>query len=253
MASIDKLALTCRLLYDQRVLEQRKEIEMLEVKYFFRGYTYEIFNKALKDLNWMNVRCKCRGCKATGRIYFFDIVDEAAACTFGPWFDNVLHERGLVVLRKDEWGEINSNGPDDNLSDQFRIPDFSDDDCHLVESPNDELEDDVRWGLIYIGKRLWAVESINNQWIKEFERVFSGYGYHRERISSPPTPPPSPKMAPPQSQPLPITTIINQGLELQELKKQLATQGLELQELKKQLATQTLKEQHVCDDTRIRP
>ncbi len=193
----------------------------------------------------------------------FDIVDEEAACTFGPWFDNVLHERGLVVLRKDEWNEINSNGPDDNLSDQFRSPDFSDDDCHLVESPNDELkEDDVRWGLIYMGKRLWTVESINNQWIKEFERVFSD-GYHSEPLSSPPTPPPSPKMAPlpPPPQPLPITTIINQGLELQELKKQLATQGLELQALKKQLATQaaetqTLKEQYVCgdtNDTRTRP
>jgi hypothetical protein len=56
MVSIDKLALTCRLLYDQRVLEKRKEIEMLEVKYFFRGYTCEILNEALKDLNWMNVR-----------------------------------------------------------------------------------------------------------------------------------------------------------------------------------------------------
>jgi hypothetical protein len=36
MSSIDKLALTCRLLYDERVLEQRKEIERLKVKLFFR-------------------------------------------------------------------------------------------------------------------------------------------------------------------------------------------------------------------------
>jgi hypothetical protein len=50
MSSIDKLALTCRILYDERVLEQRKEIEMLEVKYFFRGYTCEILNEALKDI-----------------------------------------------------------------------------------------------------------------------------------------------------------------------------------------------------------
>jgi DNA repair exonuclease SbcCD ATPase subunit len=93
-----------------------------------------------------------------------------------------------------------------------------------------------RWGTVYIGKRLWNVESINNnQWIKQFERVF---GNPLEPLSSPPTPPPSPKMAPQPRPPLLITTVINQGLELQELKEQLATQAAELRELKKQLATE---------------
>ncbi len=32
------------------------------------------------------------------------------ACTFGQWFDKVLHERGLVVLRKDEWEEEECDG-----------------------------------------------------------------------------------------------------------------------------------------------
>ena len=142
MSSIDKLALTCRLLYDQRVLEQRKEIEMLEVKYFFRGYTYDILKKGTRELNLNNIRCKCRGCKKAGRTRFGDTVDVEAACTFGPWFDNVLHERGLVVLRKDGWDEIRSTGPYDNLNDNFQIPHFSDDDCHLVESPDDDFNPD---------------------------------------------------------------------------------------------------------------
>ena len=218
---------------------------MLEVKYFFRGYTYDVLEEAMQELNRQNIRCKCRGCKAEGRIHYLDTVDEEAACTFGPWFDNVLHERGLVVLRKDDWNEISSNGPFDNLGDKFRIPHFSDDDCHLVESPSGDFGKGglARWELIYIGKRLWKVESINNQWIKQFERVFGEH--HYEHLSSPPTPPPSPKMAslPSPPQPLPITTTINQGLELQELKKQLATQGLELQALKKQLATQAAETQ----------
>ena len=44
--------------------------------------------------------------------------------------------------------------------------------------------------------------------------------------------------------PLPI----NQGLELQELKKQLATQALELQELKQQLATHAAETQRFWYD-----
>jgi hypothetical protein len=99
---------------------------------------------------------------------------------------------------------------------------------------------------IYIGKRLWNVESIhNNQWIKQFERVF---GECKKPLSSPPTPPGSPKMAPQPPPPLPITTTINQGLELQELKKQLATQALELHTLKQQLATHAAQLEHEGDD-----
>jgi hypothetical protein len=194
MSSIDKLALTCRLLYDQRVLEQRKEIEMLEVKLFFKDYID--LDKSLKELNFQNIRCKCKGCKSAGRISFFDKVDIEAACTFGPWFDNVLHERGFVVLREDDWMDEWCEGPYDNVNENFETAPFTDDDCHLVERfscMSESHHRGERWGCICIGKRLWAVESINNQWIKQFERVFGKYNL---RLSSPPTPPPSPKMMP---------------------------------------------------------
>jgi hypothetical protein len=254
MSSIDKLSLTCRLLYDQRVLEQRKEIEKLKVKLFFRDYTWVYFQAAMKELNRENIKCKCRGCQRAGRISFLDTVDEEAACTFGPWLDNVLHERGLVVLRRrgnwmdDEYCEGPYEDENGKISDKFSFP-FAEFDCHLVETPNfDSGKKGILWGKIYIGKRLWNVESIDNPWIKQFERVF---GASDERLSSPPTPPPSPKVAPIPTQPLPITTTINQGLELQALKKQLATQDLDMQTLKEQLASQAaemqaLKEQLEC-------
>ncbi len=198
MSSIDKLALTSRLLYDQRVLEQRKEIEMLKVKLFFRDYTLDIMLEAIQRLNKENIRCKCSGCRRAGRISIFDTEDKEAVCTFGPWFDNVLHERGLIVLRKDEWEEEDCDGlyadEYNKISDEFTgaFP-FSDNDCHLVEKPNlfvhgdPDVGCDVRWGDICIGERLWNVESINNPWIRQFERVF---GAPRKRLSSPPTPPP---------------------------------------------------------------
>jgi len=246
MSSIDKLALTCRVLYDQRVLELRKEIETLKVKYFFRVYTSNFLKDAMFELNIYNIDCSCRGCKTAGRMYDCYGADEEAACTFGPWFDNVLHERGFVVLRHKDLKYDFCDGPFD-MNELFELPSFvtfdDDIDCHLFEGPMaNKGTTDVRWGEVGIGEGLWSVESINNEWIKKFERIFCE---SESPLSSPPTPPTSPKMAPQPPPPLRITTTIDQGLKLQELT---IDQGLKLQELEKQVATQaaeiqTLKEQ----------
>ena len=96
MSSIDKLALTCRVLYDQRVLEQRKEIEMLEVKYLFKRYTSYNLDHALYKLNRMHTRCKCRGCKLTKRFYAITADEEADEEAAAPEFDDThLHEAQL--------------------------------------------------------------------------------------------------------------------------------------------------------------
>ncbi len=136
---MDKLALTCRVLYDQRVLEQRKEIEMLKMKYFFKDYTQDDMSSAMETLNLCNVRCTCSGCKKAGRLnYAKHEEDKEAVCTFIPWFDKVLHERGLVVLRVAQKDQEDTAGPyADEVNkkggmyiDQFL---FSDKDCHLLE------------------------------------------------------------------------------------------------------------------------
>ena len=177
MSSIDKLALTCRILYDERVLEQRKEIEKLQVQLFFKDYTGTNCQEVLKLLN-MHVNCKCNHCKRAGRFHFDDTVDEEAACTFGPWLDNVLHERGLVVLRQDRKYE-HCDGPFDQhflyLEYEHTVP-FIDADCHLVELIDMDAahrgETICRWMKIGIGKRLWTADSIDNEWIKLFSKVF---------------------------------------------------------------------------------
>ena len=192
MSTIDKLALTCRLLYDQRLLELRREIEIIKVKLFFRDYTHTFLLQAMRQLNHANIKCKCSGCKKARRIYTFETEDKEAACTFVPWFENVLHERGLVVLRKDEWEEEDCDGPyddeNDKISEEFTgAYFFSDSDCHLVEKPDNHSDMDydpgVRWAEICVGKRLWKVESINNPQIRQFERVF---GASAQPLSSPP-------------------------------------------------------------------
>jgi hypothetical protein len=196
MSSIDKLALTSRLLYDQRVLEQRKEIEMLKVKLFFRDYTTDYLDKAMKRLNCLHTRCTCSGCKKTGRMFIGDTEDKYAECTFGPWLDNVLEEHGLVTLHMQDCEDINFTGlyNDDfgTKREDFVLKyDFCDEDFHLVETSDQYIrrgvEYHLRWENVNIGRRLWNVESIDNPWIKKFERVFGESG---KRLSSPPTPPP---------------------------------------------------------------
>ena len=181
MSSIDKLALTSRLLYDERVIEQRKEIERLKVKLFFRDYTEKVLIGIMQRLNYQHAKCKCSGCKATGRLCNGDIEDKEAACTFGPCFDKVLKEHGLVVLRKYRHDGFYVSGPyidefdtrNERFAEQFT---FSDEDCDLVEMPHNLLEkevDDARWENIIIGKRLWNAESVSNECIKQFKRVFN--------------------------------------------------------------------------------
>jgi hypothetical protein len=261
MSSIDKLALTCRVLYDQRLLEQRKEIEKLQVHLFFKDYTGANFKELFALMN-LHTSCKCNHCKRAGRFYYEFTEEEETACTFGPWLDKVLHERGFVVLRQDRIHRPGSTGPFEayflDASYEKNVP-FIDADCHLVElidmKSAQRGETICRWEKIGIGKRLWTIESIDNQWIQLFKRVFTPCIAYTIPLSSPPTPPSSPKMAPQPRPPLPITSTINQGLELQELKKQFATLAAEMQTLKEQLATLTaekLKEQleHDRDDTK---
>ena len=244
MPSIDKLALTCRFLYDERVLEQRKEIEKLQVKLFFKDYTEGNVERMIKRLN-VNTECKCTACSVLGRISHGETEDASVVCTLGRWLDNVLHERGLVVLHlsadHDKCAEHDKcAGPyEEGVINHDQIQ-FTNADCHLVEHVDMSFlyrdEPVFRWRRFSIGKRLWNVESINNQDLKQFRSVFniSLVGFLR------PMPPSSPKMAP--LPPLPITITINQGLELQALKEQLAAQAAETQALKEQL-------EHVRDDT----
>jgi hypothetical protein len=179
---IDKLALTCRLLYDQRVLEQRREIETLKLKLFFRDYTHRNLKQAMLNLNRRNTECRCSSCNKAGRMCPTASEDEETTCTFCPWFDGILQEHGLVVLRKEYWEEEFCEGPYEDEQEKISGIEFTgayfftDDDCHLKDKPYIESgynpEPSTRWEEICIGKRLWSVESIDNPIIKQFERIF---------------------------------------------------------------------------------
>ncbi len=70
MPSMDKVALTCKLLLDERVLEQRREIELMKVQLFLKDYHNGVFGQAMRHANEQCVKCNCSGCKATGRAKY---------------------------------------------------------------------------------------------------------------------------------------------------------------------------------------
>ena len=192
MASLDKLALTSRLLYDARVLEQRREIEQLKLKLFFRDYRSIVMKQIVCNYNYWNVKCKCSGCKATERSERFiqGRDTEHATCLFGQWFDELLEKEGFVCLRMYRCDVIRDSenniipfpglyaGDEDmNCRDFARNYEFSDADCHLVEAPLNvhgvaDSDPNVRWGRILIGKRLWGAKSTLDNGVVKFKKVF---------------------------------------------------------------------------------
>ncbi len=221
----------------------------------------------LRRLNEMNTKCTCKGCYKAERFFSTGTRGEEVECTFSPWLDNVLKERGFVVLRETSHPRDGSIDVTDDtpFRQQFAQEfNFSDKDCHLVEtpefqynipSPNHKVDPYARWGGISVGKRLWDVETVDNQWVTQFEEVF---GTTWKPLASPPTPMPSPTIAPvPPPQPSTLNPkgsvglsiearvmkeiAIKKGSELQTAKEQLAAQAAELQALKEQLEIQGLE------------
>jgi hypothetical protein len=178
MPSIDKVALTCKLLLDARVLEQRREIELMRVKLFWRDYRDEDFKRFMAVQNSENTKCKCIGCVKTGRtaLLFGDTHQAEIVCTFGPWLDAHMLEFGFSCTRHNmpDLDSVYSFGPFDECNNFTWKYSFVNTDCHFLEMPfvhSDGLVDpNVRWGTIYIGKRLWGVKSLKDPGLEKIEQ-----------------------------------------------------------------------------------
>jgi hypothetical protein len=106
---IDRLATTCRLLYDVRVIAQRQEIErqkqqieQLKIDIFWRDHSLHRFNEAMKMANLLHVQCTCQVCtrkKNDCAIFHHDDFDiDENACTFLPWLYRKMDEHDFLVV-----------------------------------------------------------------------------------------------------------------------------------------------------------
>ena len=110
--SVDRLAVVCRILLDERVCTLRKEVEKLQLELFWKDHDVEALNRAMayaNDGQW--VVCECYACLRV-RLYWPDdswIEDKvqavqqrfpppASSCTFKPRFDACIAKHGLTAM-----------------------------------------------------------------------------------------------------------------------------------------------------------
>ena len=139
--SIDKLAMVSRVLFEQRIIDQRKEIEELKVCLFWRDHNLDQLIDGMKLANKYHIRCTCNGCKRAGRTFELRPEDiEHYDCIFCPWFEEQIAKCGMVV-----------RGPNSNER------------CHIYE-----YDHPVQWGFYHFtyGDLLRDAPTIGPEYLK---------------------------------------------------------------------------------------
>ena len=139
MCSIDKLALVSRVLFEQRIIEQRNEIEALRLESFWRDFKRSKFMKRMSLANVIHKKCACSRCEGLNLTDLI-IPGEAvhpAECILCPWMEEQIIKCGMVAVSKTGDDEI-----------QWRLNASIRADSHFVI--------DHESGEFYFGERLWG-------------------------------------------------------------------------------------------------
>jgi hypothetical protein len=192
LSPTDKLAAVSKVLMDQRVLEQRREIEMLreennrlQLQLFWRDHEVSVLESLMMDVNAATVGCGCNNCRITGRYPAALLFDNPQAeCSFNALFEGKLRELGMTfyqVQRKDWHADpkITMKRHCDPLHVVY------DDDFHLVnicEQP---------WYNFCYGRTLWKAKSVNDpevqklsklmEWMRDVAGLTNACAMHQDR------------------------------------------------------------------------
>ena len=181
--SIDRLACISRVLMDQRVLDQRKEIEQLQeenrrlhLQLFWKDHELSSLESLMMDLNiatpWSS-HCDCYGCCVAGRYPANPIIlppnrmELEPPCQFGLMFEAKLNELGMTFHAKDL-------KPGESMRDPkvLRIETCDprngvyDEDYHFVNLTG------KNWFNIFYGKKLWGAKDVNDLEIQKLIKLF---------------------------------------------------------------------------------
>ena len=145
-----QLALASKILFDEIIVQQQQQIEELQqrndvllLEKFFHGGFSDIEKGSLANFEagklWTNVsvtKCACNDCITGRRADEEDILTgtfsnmNTDTCSWQPWFDDLLIQRGFVIVRRETFAEKKAPffAPNMNHYDQQR---FVDVDCHF--------------------------------------------------------------------------------------------------------------------------
>jgi len=171
MASVDRLALVCRVLLDSRFLELKRENERLRLSLFWVDHSINTLKKLMGHANNRagGPRCRCRCCLRTRRSrptildgYDDDVREET--CTFGPWFERVLREHGLSFAHGED------GFPCDYDRELYPRPNV---DVHFQVVGHPEQ---TTWVLWQYGARLWAAQTPDDPELAKLAALFKALG-----------------------------------------------------------------------------
>ena len=169
MSHVDRLAAVSRILFDERVIEMRQEVERLKLEVFWRDNCLFRLQKAMATANGNHMQCMCTGCALSGRTIDFRVDPHADRniCKFSPWFDAQLLVLGFVVSdvehpNRTHIKPYNGVGP-------LKRNDCFDSDCHFIKlGPND-----LSWYMFAFGERLWKAKNVNDPELQKLSNLIS--------------------------------------------------------------------------------
>ena len=166
---IDRLALICRLLLDQRVVALRLENEDLRLRLFWLVHTRGRLEALMRSCNLHlpdGPLCGCRSCRRTGRtLPGYELSDEHGPCRFAPWMDAIVAECGLVVgaggarVFHNRYASVPEERPGFDADVHIYYP-FGMHDIHP-------------WSVWTYGARLLSVRSVEDPELRKLEALFA--------------------------------------------------------------------------------
>jgi hypothetical protein len=176
LSHTDKLATVSKVLMDQRVLEQRKEIEILrdenrrlQLQLFWRDHEVSVLESLMMDLNAATVGCGCNNCRTSGRFPAACLYDNPQVeCRFDALFEGKVTELGLTfhhhVQNEEEW-ILDPKFTMVKECDPLHM--MYDDDFHLVNIISQQP-----WYNFCYGRTLWKAKDVNDPEVQKLAKLF---------------------------------------------------------------------------------
>jgi hypothetical protein len=177
---VDKVSTCCKILFDRRILEQRREIERLKLENFWLKHGKRALHAAMQNYNHEVTKCACAICCVSGR---FDCdeddtpesVDEDGYhgymtfdCKFIPEFNRLLSKHQLIVSHGPYNMCVRPILPDDGQGE----PVCADCDAHFGNAGRRD------WVVFAIGKRLWSAPNVSSELVN-YRNMMDELGLHR--------------------------------------------------------------------------
>jgi hypothetical protein len=162
-------------LMDQRVLEQRKEIDMLReenrhllLQLFWRDHEVSVLESLMMDFNAVAVGCVCNNCRITGRFPAAQLYDNPhVECRFNALFEGKLVELGLTFHHVQNEEERHLDQKFTLVKDCDPLHVFYNDDFHLVNIISQQP-----WYNFCYGRTMWEAKDVNDPEVQKLAKLF---------------------------------------------------------------------------------